>query len=273
MARTFYDVLGVSESATVEEIEAAYRDRLKETHPDLNSAENASEAVKTVIEARDVLTDEDKRTRYDRIGHGAYVSETGSPANEPTREPKATGTRSESATASRQPPEDDRDVDDFTDQREHANADPGGWDRMRDDRHSGEHVAEGEGVAWVNEAGYAVRQPADSSTRNWWRLLPDRQSMVLLLAGVVCYPALVISSVYPPFPLVVNLVVAACTLLIVVYIASIPAVGAPSFGFWSLVSGAVVTTGGLDPVVALFVLTVTWVPFGLSLAVFTLVRP
>ncbi|KAA9397352.1 molecular chaperone DnaJ [Haloarcula sp. CBA1130] len=74
MTETFYDVLGVSTDASTAAIEAAYREQLKETHPDVSDAADAGEATQRLIEARDVLTDEAERARYDRVGHDAYVA-------------------------------------------------------------------------------------------------------------------------------------------------------------------------------------------------------
>ncbi|WP_146417246.1 J domain-containing protein [Haloarcula hispanica] len=74
MTETFYEVLGVSTDASTAAIEAAYRERLKETHPDVSDAADAGEATQRLIEARDVLTDEDERARYDRVCHDAYVA-------------------------------------------------------------------------------------------------------------------------------------------------------------------------------------------------------
>ncbi|WP_367175355.1 J domain-containing protein [Haloarcula rubripromontorii] len=74
MSETFYEVLGVSTDASTAAIETAYRERLKETHPDVSDAADAGEATQRLIEARDVLTDEDERARYDRLGHDAYVA-------------------------------------------------------------------------------------------------------------------------------------------------------------------------------------------------------
>ena len=75
MTETFYDVLGVDPGATTSDIEDAYRERIKETHPDLNDDEDADEATQRVIEARNVLSDEEERERYDRLGHAAYVGD------------------------------------------------------------------------------------------------------------------------------------------------------------------------------------------------------
>jgi len=74
MTETFYEVLGVSPDASTAAIEAAYRERLKETHPDVSDAADAGEATQRLIEARDVLIDEEERARYDRLGHEAYVA-------------------------------------------------------------------------------------------------------------------------------------------------------------------------------------------------------
>lgn len=73
MTETFYDLLGIPDDAGTPAIERAYRQRIKETHPDLNDDPDASEQTARLVEARDVLTDSDERARYDRLGHDAYV--------------------------------------------------------------------------------------------------------------------------------------------------------------------------------------------------------
>jgi molecular chaperone DnaJ len=74
MGDEYYERLGVSADASAEEIAAAYRERLKETHPDVSDASDAGERTKRLIEAKEVLTDETERARYDRLGHDQYVS-------------------------------------------------------------------------------------------------------------------------------------------------------------------------------------------------------
>ena len=73
MTRTYYDLLGVSPEASAEAVEQAYRERLKETHPDVSDAADARDRTRRLIEARDVLTDASERARYDRLGHETYV--------------------------------------------------------------------------------------------------------------------------------------------------------------------------------------------------------
>lgn len=67
--RDFYDILGVSKDASIEEIRKAYRNLAKKYHPDVSSENNAEEKFKEVQEAYDTLGDEKKRANYDRFGH------------------------------------------------------------------------------------------------------------------------------------------------------------------------------------------------------------
>lgn len=67
--RDYYEVLGVSKTASKEEIKKAYRKLSKQYHPDINKEANASEKFQEVSEAYDVLSDEQKRAQYDQFGH------------------------------------------------------------------------------------------------------------------------------------------------------------------------------------------------------------
>jgi DnaJ-class molecular chaperone len=67
MAQTPYEVLGVKPDASPDDIRKAYRKLAKELHPDLNPGKPEAEArFKTVTAAYDLLSDADKRARYDR---------------------------------------------------------------------------------------------------------------------------------------------------------------------------------------------------------------
>jgi molecular chaperone DnaJ len=69
--RDYYEVLGVSRDASVKDIKAAYRRLAVEFHPDRNPDNpEAEERFKEASEAYAVLSDQDKRARYDRFGHG-----------------------------------------------------------------------------------------------------------------------------------------------------------------------------------------------------------
>jgi molecular chaperone DnaJ len=64
----YYDVLGVGRNAGDDEIKAAFRKLARQYHPDVNKEEGAEEKFKEINEAYGVLSDPEKRTRYDRFG-------------------------------------------------------------------------------------------------------------------------------------------------------------------------------------------------------------
>ncbi len=72
MSEDFYDVLGVSQDASAEEIKQAYRAKATEYHPDVSDDPDAEEKFKKIQKAKQVLTDEDKRAAYDRMGHQQF---------------------------------------------------------------------------------------------------------------------------------------------------------------------------------------------------------
>jgi|SRR5690554_5932606 len=73
MKEDYYEILGVSKSATEAEIKRAYRKRAIQYHPDKNPGDDEAEAMfKKAAEAYEVLSDPDKRARYDQFGHQAF---------------------------------------------------------------------------------------------------------------------------------------------------------------------------------------------------------
>src|SRR5690625_5004302 len=68
--RDYYEILGVSKSASAEEIKKAYRKKAIQYHPDKNQDDKeAEEKFKEAAEAYEVLSDLEKRQRYDQFGH------------------------------------------------------------------------------------------------------------------------------------------------------------------------------------------------------------
>lgn len=67
--RDYYEVLGVSKSASKDDIKKAYRKLSKQYHPDINKEPGADEKFKEIAEAYEVLSDETKRSQYDQFGH------------------------------------------------------------------------------------------------------------------------------------------------------------------------------------------------------------
>src|SRR5512136_3349727 len=69
MARDYYEVLGVSRSADQKQVRQAYRKLARKLHPDVNPGDKNAEArFKEVNAAYEVLSDADKRKKYDRYG-------------------------------------------------------------------------------------------------------------------------------------------------------------------------------------------------------------
>ena len=75
--RDYYEVLGVSKNATQAEIKSAFRKLAKKYHPDVSKEENAAEKFKEAQEAYAVLSDEEKRRKYDQFGHSAFTNAQG----------------------------------------------------------------------------------------------------------------------------------------------------------------------------------------------------
>jgi molecular chaperone DnaJ len=77
--RDYYEVLGISRSASKDEIKQAFRRLARQHHPDVNSAPDAEERFKELNEAYAVLSDDDKRAAYDRYGHAGVRGAGGMP--------------------------------------------------------------------------------------------------------------------------------------------------------------------------------------------------
>lgn len=76
--RDYYEVLGVSKSASADEIKKAYRKVAMQFHPDRNPGDKAAEEkFKEAAEAYEVLSDQDKKAQYDRFGHAGVNNRGG----------------------------------------------------------------------------------------------------------------------------------------------------------------------------------------------------
>ncbi len=77
--RDYYDVLGVSKSASAADLKAAYRKMALQWHPDRNKSPEAETKFKEINEAYQVLSDSSKKAQYDQFGHQAFDPSGGGP--------------------------------------------------------------------------------------------------------------------------------------------------------------------------------------------------
>ena len=78
----YYDILGVGKGAGDDEIKAAFRNLARKYHPDVNKEPDAEEKFKELNEAYGVLSDSDKRARYDRFGKAGVSGAGGGQGNQ-----------------------------------------------------------------------------------------------------------------------------------------------------------------------------------------------
>ena len=306
MAETYYERLGVAEDATMADIKRAYRERLKQTHPDVSDDADAGDRTKRLIEAKEVLTDEEERARYDRLGHDQYVSvadvsdgsESGAATSRQERGGEATATGGEGKTES------------SGGQTGTGGPRGSGWSEASREAWGGETsastgrrsgTADGQRAqrdSWRDTERKKQRrrdEAADSDNRNSaWRTwdtedaysvgsdrgydgpsLVTGQSLILLCTTFLFYPLMLAAALYPPFPLFVNVTLALCVLLVVAYLQSIPTVGVVVFGTWSALVPVVFASIGLDlfSFVGLAAVAGTVLPLGLSALTRAVIQP
>jgi len=76
--RDYYEVLGISKTATEQEIKSAYRKMALQHHPDRNPEnQDSEEKFKEAAEAYSILSDPQKRSQYDRFGHAGVGASAG----------------------------------------------------------------------------------------------------------------------------------------------------------------------------------------------------
>lgn len=304
MTETFYDVLGIAEDATIDEIEAAYRERLKHVHPDVNDDADAGESTRTLIEARDVLVDEAERARYDRLGHEAYVGnddesesdvaaaarragygsgggdgdEKSTQSNPRDARQRARERRERERRASERVRQDreSRATGRRTDTGSATRGDDGGPDtggpNGGTDAGSTGGFRGGTGPAWNSGGHTASNTTPQGTTADDW--VPTGRELTLLGITFSLYPVLLFSALVPAFPLFVNLVLGACLVLVVGYLQSMPRIALLVFGPWSIVTPFVLVGLNLSFVslVGIAALLATWLPFGFTILTISVLR-
>lgn len=77
--RDYYDILGVTKSASATELKKAYRKKALQFHPDQNKAADAEAKFKEINEAYEILSNPQKKQAYDQFGHAAFDPSAGNP--------------------------------------------------------------------------------------------------------------------------------------------------------------------------------------------------
>jgi curved DNA-binding protein CbpA len=292
MAESFYELLGIDADADEGEIKEAYRERLKETHPDVNDDPDADARTKRLLEAKETLLDPAERARYDRLGHEAYVgakqssgqatganghgSTAGGPGSDGGDRRDRRGDRDSGPTNDRAGPWERRSREQRARDRVETNASwvgrhDAGWanDATEND---GTGVSEGGQTAaadasnpWSSSRVDVSVDPEDVRNRGSW--LSIQESSATALSAWLLYPILLGGSVFPPFPLWANVIVATCTIGVIAALQSMPGLGLAVFGTWSVLGTFILGFAGISPfsVIGGFVLATTWFPLGLTL--------
>ncbi|MEF8841295.1 MAG: DnaJ domain-containing protein [Haloarculaceae archaeon] len=262
---TFYETLGVEEDASAAEVRAAYRERAKDTHPDVSDAADAGRRFRRLKRAHDVLADEHERRRYDRLGHGAYIAlddhgRSGTGREASSGAPR-TGDRTEGSSRGR------RAAGSRSTSGRRGGYDTTGHGRGGSGTDSGGTATEQEafgrfayGLArWLGFAGALVGA---------WQSRIGPTGAATALATFAAYPVFLASTVTPLFPLGVNLLVGLCTLAMLGYLIARPEIGIAVLGAWLLVLPVALTVSGVGVVSlgGLYVLVATGVPLVLCVA-------
>jgi len=297
VAEDYYERLGVDRNASESAIKAAFRERIKETHPDVSDDEAASDRTKALIEAKDVLTDSAERERYDRLGHHAYLSgdDSATATGQSPDSGKSTGWSASSAgrtqqdrsgaagsdwsTAgqragpwSREGSAGETATTGSTETTETGDTASNWYDSSRRQRSTAPD--DGTHRVWNADSSYTVNDtPGRFSPRE---LISSQRVIMLLGTTFVIYPVLLFGALFQPFPTAVNLTVGMCIVLVIAYLQSVPQVGIVVFGTWTVLLPIVlfgfvgVRVLSLQGVLSL---TAVGFPFGLSVLTWIALAP
>jgi len=309
MTETFYEVLGVSEDATQEEITGAYRQKVKEYHPDVSEREDADEVFKRVVRAEEVLSDEEKRARYDRLGHESYVrrvedasaaggngspwtAEDGSDRNHDVgfggmnvdeAAASAAGSASGGAAATSRTSRagtttaggaGDADAN-VGFGRAASRQSSAGWSEDTDAYSRWSDDAYSRGGIGEEDSTYAVHDWDDEDAGPSTVTVEfTQQFAIYALALFALYPMIAYMTLSSAYPLVVNLIGAIFAFVVVGYSLTVPKLSLVTFGAWSVLAPILAfTVVEWSLWLELFGVLACWIPFGYAVVVAYFTRP
>ncbi|MFC7236169.1 DnaJ domain-containing protein [Halosegnis marinus] len=270
MTRTYYDLLGVDPDADAARVRAAYRERVKEVHPDVSDRPDAAEAFRELSAAKETLVDPVERARYDRLGHAAYVGDA-SPEDDPDADAAAGARAAASATRDRSRRRDRRrgkHTRAGRAARERADA----WASGRDDAwwRTAETESAWDGATTASTGGSGRAGRSTATDRSGYRVSTRAESAVgftverglLAVAVFFCYPMLLGVAVLPPFAFGIRVAAAVVALLLVAHTLSVPESGVLVFGALTAVAPPALTLAGIGlfSVTGVVAWAFCWVP-------------
>lgn len=276
MTRTYYDLLGVESDVDTERVRAAYRERVKEVHPDVSDRPDAAEQFRALSAAKETLCDPVERARYDRMGHAAYVgdsppdADTDSASADPHRAGADVSGASTASTRERRRGRRGKRPRAGRAARERADAWASGRDHAWWQARETEEAWDGATTTSSASSGqsYYRANPSDASG---YRVSTRAESAVeftveralVAVAVFFCYPMLLGVAVLPPFTLAVRAAAAICALLLVAHTLSVPESGVLVFGALTLVAPVGLLLGGVGllSVAGVLAWAFCWVPF------------
>jgi len=282
MAESYYETLDVSPDASPEEIRAAYRAKVKETHPDVSDEPDARERFQRVQRAKEILTDEDERERYDRLGHESYVDGIVNPeVDADDTAGNADAAASDAADSAAADATGTADAGGAADGGTAGHA-TGASGPAGSARRTDAHVSESEAESWAKQGAtqrqrrqaersgtaYATRTTTSHTSFDGLRVPLTPRTAITMVTTFALYPVFVFSAVFPRFPLSVNVVLGLCTLFVIAYLVSMPEVAIVVFGTWSLLAPLLLLSVqelSLFSLVGMIALVASWFPLGLAL--------
>lgn len=307
MTETFYDVLGVDEDATQDEITEAYREMVKEYHPDVSDKPNAADKFQEAVQAEEILGDPDEREKYDEMGHETYMRRVeGSNVSGAEQSPWTTEDRRDrthDAGFGGMGGGSDGGGATGTAGGSSAQTGFGGWHDDGGDggaaaggagsnvgfgkaagRQAGADWTTGDSTNWSDtDTAGAAADDSTYSVHDWDQKEagPDtvtisfsQEMIIVAFALFILYPMMVMFTLNPSYPRVANLVVGLCTLFSVGYMLTIPKLAVTVFGAWSIITPigiVMITDWGTG--MSLLALGVTWIPFAYAVVVAYFTRP